>query len=114
MYDCNNYINNYYNMLELHRQSLIPFTFGLEVTNNWVTHPKNPIHTTNLANLILSNLIRAERLTKTYQKPKFNINECKIDNKLYIIEEELVLSKSFCQLRHFKKSVSNKNSLNCS
>ncbi|XVN43304.1 MAG: polyhydroxyalkanoate depolymerase [Candidatus Rickettsia vulgarisii] len=103
MYNCNNRINNYYNMLELYRASLIPFRVSVEIAKDWVIHPKNPIHSTNLANLILSNLILAERVTRTYKKPKFNINECKINDKTYLIEEEVVLSKPFCQLRHFKK-----------
>lgn len=103
MYNCNNRFNNYYNMLELYRASLIPFRVSVEIAKNWVLHPKNPIHKTNLANLILSNLILAERVTRTYQKPQFNINECKIDDKLYLVEEKVILSKPFCQLRHFKK-----------
>lgn len=96
-------MSNYYNMLELHRASLIPFRMNIEVLKDWVVSPKNPIHNTGFANIMLAHLILTERMTRTYKKPKFNINECAVDSIPYVIEEKVVCSKTWCQLRHFSK-----------
>ncbi len=42
-------------------------------------------------------------VTNVYDKPKFDINEVKIQDEYYDIQEELIDKKSFCNLIRFKK-----------
>lgn len=42
-------------------------------------------------------------MTNAYDKPKFEINEVKINDEYYDIQEELIDKKSFCHLIRFKK-----------
>ncbi|MCW8471467.1 polyhydroxyalkanoate depolymerase [Fluoribacter gormanii] len=42
-------------------------------------------------------------ITNVYDKPKFDINEVKIKDEYYDIQEELIDKKSFCNLIRFKK-----------
>ena len=44
-----------------------------------------------------------ERLTRTYNKPEFEIESVEIDGKVFEIEEEIVEGRPFADLRHFKK-----------
>ncbi|RUR06686.1 hypothetical protein [Legionella sp. km772] len=50
-------------------------------------------------------------LTNIYEKPQFGINEIKLDDEYYDIDEEIVDKKSFCNLIHFKKMKFNNDSL---
>ena len=104
MHDCGfSSFNNLYNMIEGMRSSLIPLRASIEFSGHWLKDHRNPIHNTGLSHVMLSYLILAERLTRTYKKPAFDITECSIDKKLYRIDEKVVLSKTFCQLKHFSK-----------
>ncbi|CAM2925822.1 poly(3-hydroxybutyrate) depolymerase [Legionella steigerwaltii] len=42
-------------------------------------------------------------ITSVYDKPKFDINEVKIQDEYYDVQEELINKKSFCNLIRFKK-----------
>ena len=104
MHDCGfSSFNNIYNIIEGMRSSLIPLRASIELSGHWLKDHRNPIHNTGLSHVMLSYLILAERLTRTYKKPDFNINECSVDKKLYRIDERVVLSKAFCKLKHFSK-----------
>lgn len=96
-------MSNYYNMLELCRASLVPFRMNIDIVKDWLINSRNPLYNTGFAKIILANLILAERLTRTYEKDEFNIHECIIEDKKYAIEEKVIVSKTFCQLRHFSK-----------
>ncbi len=96
-------MSNYYNMLELYRTSLIPFRMNIQIFKEWLINHKNPLHNTGFANIMLAYLILTERITRNYKKPKFNINECMVDGVSYVIEEQVIVSKTFCQLKHFRK-----------
>ncbi len=50
-----------------------------------------------------ANMDIMERLTRKYIKPKFNIYETVIDNKTYLISENVILRNVFCELKHFVK-----------
>ncbi len=96
-------MSNYYNMLELYRASLIPFRMNIDISKDWLINPKNPFCNTGFSKILLANLILAERLSRTYQKDEFNIHECMVENKSYVIEEKVIYSKTFCELKHFSK-----------
>ena len=42
-------------------------------------------------------------ITNVYDKPHFDINEVKVNDEYYFIQEELIDKKSFCNLIRFKK-----------
>ncbi|QEY52259.1 polyhydroxyalkanoate depolymerase [Legionella longbeachae] len=43
-------------------------------------------------------------ITNVYDKPKFDINQIKIDDEYYDIQEEIIDKQSFCNLIRFKKT----------
>lgn len=51
-----------------------------------------------------ANLRMFERLSKTYRKPEFGIHTTQTPAGTVGVEESVVLTKPFCQLRHFAKS----------
>ena len=104
MHDCGfSSFNNLYSMLEGFKASLIPMRTSMELYSHWLKDHRNPIHNTGFSHILLAYLILAERLTRTYGKPTFNITDCIVDKKSYNIDEIVISSKTFCQLRHFKK-----------
>jgi poly(3-hydroxybutyrate) depolymerase len=44
------------------------------------------------------------RVTHRYDKPPFGLSETEIDGKRVAVSEEIVLSKPFCKLLHFKRA----------
>lgn len=104
MHDCGfSSFNNLYNIVEGIRTSFIPLRTGIELYGHWIKDNRNPIHNTGFSHIMLSYLILAERITRTYKKTNFNITECITNKKNYVVDEIVIASKTFCQLKHFKK-----------
>ncbi len=104
MHDCGfSSFSNVYYFLEAMRTMLVPIRTNIDIQEAWLRNVNNPIHNSGFARIMLANLILAERLTRTYKKPKFSIDKCIIGDKSYIVEEKVVLTKTFCHLKHFKK-----------
>lgn len=68
-----------------------------------VKNSNNPVKDSGYTHVMLVYLTLAERMTRTYKKPEFNINECIIDGTSYVVKEKTVATKTFCQLKHFSK-----------
>jgi poly(3-hydroxybutyrate) depolymerase len=54
-------------------------------------------------NLLIASFEILERITRTYPKLDYGIKSCTIDNKTHTILPQSILTKSFCNLIHFKK-----------
>ncbi|WP_066016643.1 polyhydroxyalkanoate depolymerase [Endozoicomonas atrinae] len=67
------------------------------------THPLNPYSHTPIGRTTNAALEFAMRLTKSYEKLDFDIDSVLINDKTVRVREEVVLSKSFCELVHFKR-----------
>ncbi|WP_341761351.1 polyhydroxyalkanoate depolymerase [Candidatus Tisiphia endosymbiont of Thecophora atra] len=95
--------NNLYYTLEGFKTMLIPMRANIEILEQWFKNSNNPVKNSGYAHVMLAYLTLAERMTRTYKKPKFNINECIINGTSYVVKEKTVATKTFCQLKHFSK-----------
>lgn len=66
-------------------------------------HPSNPFTYTWAGRITNASLETGMRLTRRYEKLGFNIEEVTINNKNVAVREEVVESKPFCNLIHFKR-----------
>jgi poly(3-hydroxybutyrate) depolymerase len=96
-------INNSYYALEAFKNMVVPIRTNIEILETWLKNPNNPLHNTGYERIIQANLTLAERLTRSYKKPKFNIKQAIVNGQSYAIEEKTILTKTFCQLKHFSK-----------
>lgn len=95
--------NNLYYALEGFKTMLIPMRANIEILEQWFKNSNNPVKDSGYTHVMLAYLTLAERMTRTYKKPEFNINECIIDGTSYVVKEKTVATKTFCQLKHFSK-----------
>ncbi|WP_371193557.1 polyhydroxyalkanoate depolymerase [Glaciecola sp. SC05] len=75
---------------------------GLGIMSDLVSHPSNPFSYTWTGRLTKATLETAMRVTRRYDKLGFNIEEVTIADKKFKVREDIVLSKPFCDLTHFK------------
>ena len=70
-------------------------------------HPATTMDNTSLLQTIQrsasARLRLAQRLTQSYDKPKFNIHHTIVNGEKIAIREEIVFETPFCTLVHFKK-----------
>jgi poly(3-hydroxybutyrate) depolymerase len=76
---------------------------GLSLVNDIVSHPANPLSHTWTGRLTKATLETAMRVTRRYDKLGFNIEEIESEGKKFRVTEEIVVSKPFCDLMHFKR-----------
>lgn len=78
---------------------------GLSIINDIVTHPSNPWSYTWTGRLANASLETAMRVTRRYDKQGFGIDsvEAADGSGTFKVQEEIVLSKPFCQLMHFDR-----------
>lgn len=94
--------NNFlYSLVEMQRKSLEPLCkfaeYNKQVNKKFFSGSKAGRSIGAYYELI-------ERFTKEYGKPEFGFNQIDIDGKQVSITEEVILSKTFCRLLHFKKN----------
>lgn len=90
-------------------QAYDQYTRSAEVMNRFISmnqqiisHPMNPFSRTIMGKGIKSTLETMYRQTKTYHKLPFNITKTTINAEVVDVNEEISLSKPFCNLLHFK------------
>ena len=76
---------------------------GLGIVNDMIFHPLNPFANTWSGRLTKASLESAMRLTRRYDKLGFGIDEVTTDKGIFKVKEDIVASKPFCNLIHFKK-----------
>lgn len=111
MHDCGFDSGNYlYYMLEAQRAYTAPLRLGIDIAAQWFNNESNPFYDNGHSKIMRAYLLLAERMTKKYKKPEFNITECTVNDKVYAVKEQTIVIKDFCLLKHFAK-VDNKNIL---
>lgn len=95
--------NPMYYFIEAARFQLSPTRFGLITAQRYLEDESHPLYHTPFAQTMRASVEMAERLTRQYTKPEFGIKEVLVNNVPHKIEEHNVLSKTFCNLIHFKK-----------
>ena len=93
-----------YGYVEAQRAALEPLRNMTQFAKEWSTYPFNPLSHTDIGKSFGAACQLLERITRHYPKPTFDISETEINGKAVKIQEKIVLTKTFCQLLHFKKT----------
>jgi poly(3-hydroxybutyrate) depolymerase len=93
--------NNYlYSLVELQRKAIEPYRqialLNKDFHTSFFSHTK-------IGRSVSASYELFERLTRHYQKPAFGISETLVNGKKVFLNDEIILSKTFCNLLHFKK-----------
>jgi len=74
-----------------------------ELIHDFTSDPKNPFAQTWTGRVTNASLETSMRFMRRYEKLGFNIESTRINGKDVAVEEEITVSKPFCNLIHFKR-----------
>ncbi|MCA1325505.1 polyhydroxyalkanoate depolymerase [Herbaspirillum sp. alder98] len=94
-----------YQLHELNRAFLTPMMQWAETSAKLFSDPVSPLAHTPFSQRMAAGYELLYRLSKEYEKPQFNITEVDVDGKPIGIVEEVVETKPFCRLLHFRKDL---------
>jgi poly(3-hydroxybutyrate) depolymerase len=89
---------------EIQKSLASPMRFAAQMGMNWAQSTGNPWRDTPPNDWLAASSEMALRLTQDYPKRAFDIREIVVDGKTHAIEESVVSTKSFCELRRFAKA----------
>jgi len=98
-----------YQLYELQRASIAPLRIFAHANKHVHSSPLLPWAYTGMGRTLTAGFELLERLTKRYAKPEFGITSTKIDGRDVAVTDEIVHIRPFCQLRHFKRAIKNKD-----
>lgn len=94
-----------YQIHELQKALLNPLTIWAEASAKAYSNPFSPLAHTPVSKRIAAGFELMYRLGKEYEKPEFGISSVDCNGREVSIVEEIVESKPFCKLLHFRKLV---------
>jgi poly(3-hydroxybutyrate) depolymerase len=94
-----------YQFHEMNRTFLAPLMQWAETTATLYSNPASPLAQLPYAQRIAAGYELLYRLGKDYEKPSFDLHETLIDGETVGIVEDIVVTKPFCELIHFKKDL---------
>jgi len=94
-----------YHIHDWQRAALTPFRLAAEATQAAFQNPFFPATYTRFGRVIAAGAEMFERTTRRFGKPAFGLATTKIHREPVKVEEEIVLTKPFCRLLHFKRDV---------
>ena len=93
-----------YSMKEMHNAGMAPLRMMANATKQMFSNPLSPISYTGIGRKMAATGELIERVTQSYPKPAFGLTHTLIDGKHVDVWDEVVVSKPFCNLRHFARS----------
>jgi poly(3-hydroxybutyrate) depolymerase len=93
-----------YHIHDMQHAALAPFRFAAEATQAAFQNPFFPAAYTRFGRAIAAGAELFERTTRRFAKPIFNLDITKIAGDPVAVEEEIVMTKPFCRLLHFKRA----------
>lgn len=90
-----------YRLRVLAEQAIAPLQSAMELSYRWGNHRRHPLANTRIARYRNAILESSIRLLKTYPKRSFHYEPISIDGQLLPVNESVVASKPFCELRRF-------------
>lgn len=96
--------NPIYYIHEMQHASLAPLRAWAHASKRLLEMPGNPISTTEMGRTLSASLSLIERMTRRYGKPEFGYTSTRIDGKNVKVTEQIMMSKSFCNLLRFKRA----------
>ncbi|MDX2028918.1 MAG: polyhydroxyalkanoate depolymerase [Alphaproteobacteria bacterium] len=94
-----------YHIHDWQHAALAPFRFAAEAAQVAFQNPLFPASNTHFGRAIAAGAELFERTTRRFSKPSFGLHTTKIHREPVTVEEEIVLTKPFCRLLHFKRHV---------
>lgn len=98
-------MSSMYYMIELSRANVFPLRQLIHNSQDFYDSDINPLSYTKFGYMMRASLDIAERITRKYDKPEFDIKPVDIGGKSYIIKQKIILRKPFCNLIHFEKNI---------
>jgi poly(3-hydroxybutyrate) depolymerase len=92
-----------YQLHEMQRSFLTPVMQWADMSSKLFTNPVSPLAHTPFSQRIAAGYELMYRLGKDYEKPKFNIKSTLVGEQTVAIVEDVVETKPFCRLIHFRK-----------
>ncbi|MBY0572309.1 MAG: polyhydroxyalkanoate depolymerase [Undibacterium sp.] len=92
-----------YQLHEFNRSFLTPLSKWAETSSQLFANPYSAWAYNPYSQRIAAAYELAFRLGKDYEKPEFNITSVVMNDEVVEVEQEIVLTKSFCNLIHFNK-----------
>ena len=93
----------YYHLYEMNHAAISPWRSVADATKLYYQNPINPLTHTALGRTMVAGCEVFERATRQYSKPEFGIYETIVNGKKVAVEEEIVWSRPFADLIHFKR-----------
>lgn len=94
-----------YHLYELNHAFLHPARAASDAWRLFFRNPLNPVSHTPVGRSLAATAELFERTTRRYGKPDFGIESVSVDGQRVAVEEEVVWSKPFCRLLHFKRDI---------
>jgi poly(3-hydroxybutyrate) depolymerase len=94
-----------YNLHEMQYAAITPLNLLANASKMFHQHPLSPLTYTGLGRHIAAASEVLERVTHRYGKPQFGLKTTKVDGKTVAITEEILDTRPFCRLLHFKKEM---------
>jgi poly(3-hydroxybutyrate) depolymerase len=92
-----------YHLYDMQQTLLTPVRLAAETVQNVFSHPMMPISYTRFGRAMAAGAEMVERATRRYGKPAFRLDTVAIDGEPVPVVEEVVDSKPFCDLLHFRR-----------
>ncbi len=100
-----------YQIYEAQRALMAPFSEFASATSKLYSHPLSALSHTPMAQRVSAGLDLMHRLAKDYEKPRFDITSAQVGGVDIAVQEQVALSKPFCQLLRFKRFTDNPQAL---
>ena len=95
----------FYHLYEMNHAALQPYRAVADATRLFYSNPLNPMTRSSFGRSMAAYAELFERMTGRYAKPAFELPVTKVDSHLADVTEEVVWSKPFCDLLHFKRDL---------
>ena len=95
----------FYHLYEMNHAALQPYRAVADATRLFYSNPLNPMTRSSFGRSMAAYAELFERMTRRYAKPAFELPVTKVDSHLADVTEEVVWSKPFCDLLHFKRDL---------
>ncbi|NUJ79620.1 polyhydroxyalkanoate depolymerase [Methylocystis sp. FS] len=92
-----------YQLYEMLHLAFAPARAATDAMLHAMKNPLNPLHHTSFGRNVAASAELFERMTRRYGKPLFGLDTTVIDGAEVEIVEEVVWSRPFCGLLHFKR-----------
>ncbi len=97
-------MNRYaYHFFEMAQMAMAPARALSDLTRMTFKNPANPMTYTSVGRNLAASAELFERMTRRYGKPAFDLEKALVDGEAVEIEEEIVWTRPFCNLLHFKR-----------